>query len=97
MTATLGGIIKDYRIKKRLSQLDLSLRVGWKDTSRLSKIEQGRINKPSRIIVDKIINALGLTEQEKGDFLLAGGYLPTDEEINAMFTPKSPQSNLPSI
>jgi len=82
MRATLGGIIKDYRIKKRLSQLDLSLRIGWKESSRLSKIEQGRTEKPSRDTADKIIKALGLTEQEKGEFLLAGGYLPTDQEIS---------------
>lgn len=81
MTATLGGIIKDYRIRKRLSQLDLSLRIGWKDSSRLSKIEQGRVERPSRQTADKINSALELTEQEKGDFLLSGGYLPTDPEI----------------
>lgn len=79
-TATLGGIIKDYRIKKRLSQLDISLRIGWKDTTRLSKIEQGRVAKPSRETVDKIIKALELTEQEKGELLLHGGYVPTDKE-----------------
>lgn len=77
----MGGLIKDYRIKKRLSQLDVSLRIGWKDTSRLSKIEQGRVGKPSRETIEKIINALELTEQEKGDFLLVGGYLLTDKEI----------------
>jgi len=48
LTATLGGLIKDYRIKKRLSQLEVSLRIGWKDTTRLSKIEQGRVGKPIR-------------------------------------------------
>lgn len=81
LTATLGGLIKDYRIRKRLSQLEVSLRIGWKDTSRLSKIEQGRVGKPTRKTAEKIIEALGLSEQEKGEFLLVGGYLPTDEEI----------------
>lgn len=81
-TATLGGLIKDFRIKKRLSQLEVSLRIGWKDTSRLSKIEQGRVSKPTRKTADKIISALNLTEQETGEFLLAGGYLPSDEEIS---------------
>lgn len=79
--ATLGGLIKDYRIKKRLSQLEISLRIGWKDTSRLSKIEQGRVGKPTRDTIEKIIKALELNEQEKGEFLLIGGYLPTDAEI----------------
>lgn len=81
LTATLGGLIKDYRIKKRLSQLEVSLRIGWKDTSRLSKIEQGRVGKPTRKTIDKVIKALQLDEQEKGEFLLVGGYLPTEEEI----------------
>lgn len=81
LTATLGGLIKDYRIKKRLSQVDVSLKLGWKDTSRISKIEQGRVGKPNRQTAERIIKALGLTEQEKGHFLLVGGYLPTDKEI----------------
>lgn len=81
ITATLGGLIKDYRIKKRLSQLEVSLHIGWQDTTRLSKIEQGRVGKPTRVTVDKIIKALDLNEQEKGDFLFTGGYLPTEEEI----------------
>ncbi len=81
LTATLGGLIKDYRLKKRLSQLEVSLRIGWSDATRLSKIEQGRVGKPTRETIDKIIKALELNEQEKGEFLLTGGYLPTEEEI----------------
>lgn len=84
LIATLGGLIKDYRIKKRLSQLEVSLRIGWKDTSRLSKIEQGRVGKPTRETVDKIIKALELNDQGKGEFLLVGGYLPTEEEIKTV-------------
>lgn len=80
-TATLGGLIKDYRLKKRLSQQEVSLRIGWKDTTRLSKIEQGRVGKPTRETVQKIIDALGLNDQERGEFLLIGGYIPTDLEI----------------
>lgn len=81
MTATLGGLIKDYRLKKRLSQQDVSLKIGWKDTTRLSKIEQGRVGKPNRETIDRLIHALDLTENETGNFLLVGGYLPTEEEI----------------
>ncbi|MEK7517129.1 MAG: helix-turn-helix transcriptional regulator, partial [Patescibacteria group bacterium] len=54
---------------------------GWKDTSRLSKIEQGRVGKPTRETIEKIIKALELNEQERGQLLYAGGYLPTDKEI----------------
>ena len=80
-TTTLGGLIKDYRLKKRLSQIDVSLKLGWKDTSRISKIEQGRVGKPNRDTAERIMKALELTEQERGNFLLGGGYLPTEEEI----------------
>lgn len=80
-TATLGGLIKDFRIKKRLSQLEVSVRIGWRDTTRLSKIEQGRVNKPTRETAEKVIKALDLSGQERGEFLLVGGFLPTDEEI----------------
>lgn len=82
-TATLGGLIKDYRLKKRLSQQEVSLRIGWKDTTRLSKIEQGRVGKPTRETVQKIIEALELNDQERGEFLLIGGYIPTDAEVKA--------------
>ena len=61
--------------------MEVSLRIGWKDTSRLSKIEQGRVGKPTRETIDKVIKALDLSEQEKGEFLFTGGYLPTDQEI----------------
>lgn len=81
LTATLGGLIKDYRLKKRLSQQEVSLRIGWKDTTRLSKIEQGRVGKPTRETVQKIIDALDLNDQERGEFLLVGGYIPTDAEV----------------
>ena len=80
MNITLGGLIKTYRINKRLSQFDVALAIGWKDTSRLSKIEQGRV-KPTRPVVEKIMAALNLSSEERGEFLLTGGYLPSDEEI----------------
>ena len=72
LISTLGGLIKDYRIKKRLSQLEVSLRIGWKDSTRLSKIEQGRVGRPTRPTLDKIMGALSLSEQEKGQMLLTG-------------------------
>lgn len=79
--ATLGGLIKDYRIRKRISQEQVSQKMGWADSSRLSKIEQGRAPKLKRETLDKLFSALGLEEYERGDFLYTGGYLPTDEEI----------------
>lgn len=94
ITATLGGLIKDYRIKKRLSQFDVSLRIGWRDTSRLSKIEQGRVGKPTGETIEKIIKALGLTEHERGNILLSSGIVPTKEEVkNVIFRLKGDLDN----
>lgn len=90
-TATLGGLIKDYRIKKRLSQLEISLRIGWKDTTRLSKIEQGRVGKPTRETIEKITNALELTDQERGEFLLVGGYVPLEAEVKVVLDQVKPK------
>ncbi|MDO8498734.1 MAG: helix-turn-helix transcriptional regulator [bacterium] len=80
-SATIGGLIKDYRIKKRLSQLEVSLKMGWKETSRLSRIEQGRVGKPTRKTVERLFAALGLNGEEKAEFLDVGNYLPTEEEV----------------
>lgn len=91
ITATLGGLIKDFRLKKRLSQLEVSLRIGWKDTTRLSKIEQGRVSKPTRETIEKVIKALELNEQEKGEFLLVGGYLPANWEIKKVLKEIGPK------
>jgi transcriptional regulator with XRE-family HTH domain len=82
--STLGGLIKDYRLQKGISQLDIAFSLGWKEPSRLSRIEQGRTERPPRELIDKIINAIGLEEQEKNTLLLTGGYLPTEEEIESI-------------
>lgn len=89
--STLGGLIKDHRLKTRISQLDISLKMGWKDTSRLSKIEQGRVSKPKRETIDRLLDALSLDKFERGDFLFNAGYLPTDEEIKAVIKEVSPK------
>lgn len=81
INSTLGGLIKDYRLQKGLSQFDIAFALGWKETSRLSRIEQGRTERPPRELLDKIISAIGLKEEEKNTLLLTGSYLPTEEEI----------------
>ena len=83
MSATLGGLIKDYRLQKNISQLEVSFALGWIESSRLSRIEQGITQKPKREIIDAIIKALRLNRNERGKLLRIGGYLPTTEEIEA--------------
>jgi len=78
--ASLGGLIKEFRIKKRLSQQDISFLVGWKDSTRLSKIEQSRVGSISSDILGKIVDALNLNENERARMLFASGIVPTKEE-----------------
>ena len=82
MSATLGGLIKDYRLQKNISQLEVVFALGWKEPSRLSRIEQGRVGNPSREFIDKLITVLKLSEEEKNELLYTGNYLPTEEEIS---------------
>src|SRR3990172_4918789 len=84
--ATLGGLIKDFRIQKRISQLEVATKVGWSDTTRLSKIEQGRTSKPTRAVTDRILDALDISESEKNGLLLFGGYIPDPTEIKKAIT-----------
>ena len=86
INSTLGGLIKDYRLQKGISQLDIAFSLGWKETSRLSRIEQGKTEKPPRELIDKIVTSIGLDEEEKNTLLLTGSYLPTEQEIEKITT-----------
>lgn len=81
MSASLGGLVKDFRIQKNIPSLEVAYALGWKNTTQLDKIEQGIIDRPPREVIDGICRALELKEQEKNAILLAGNYLPTPEEI----------------
>ncbi len=82
MSATLGGLIKDYRLQKNISQIEIAFGLGWSEPSRLSRIEQGLTKKPMRETLDRLSQALKLDRFEKGQLLLVGGYIPTREEID---------------
>lgn len=81
MSATLGGYIKDLRLQKNISQLEIAFALGWKEPSRLSRIEQGKVENPPRELINKLIDAMHLSEEEKNQLLVVGNYLPTKEEI----------------
>jgi transcriptional regulator with XRE-family HTH domain len=90
MSATLGGLIKDLRIQKNLSQLEISLALGWKESSRLSRIEQGRVEAPSRLLLDNLMTAMKLSAEERNRLYIAGSYLPTEEDISLARTKLAP-------
>jgi transcriptional regulator with XRE-family HTH domain len=81
MTGTLGGLIKDFRLQKNLSQLEVAAAMGWKDGSILSRIEQSVVERPSREVIEKFASILLLTPREKNELLLAGNYLPDKDDL----------------
>lgn len=93
MSASLGGLIKDYRIKKKIPQLEVAYKIGWKDATILSRIEQGITKNPTKEIIDKICEAMKLEQADKNYILLSGGYLPTDEEIENLKKTLNPLIN----
>ena len=81
MSATLGGLLKDYRLQKNIPQLEIAFALGWKEASRLSRIEQGIVVKPKREVIDKIMNAMDMKSEERNNLYTVGGYVPSKKEI----------------
>lgn len=81
MSATLGGLIKDYRLQKNISQLEIAFALGWKEPSRLSRIEQGRVGNPKRTLLNRLMIAMRLSREEKNRLMLVGNYIAEPEEV----------------
>lgn len=81
MSATLGGLIKDLRVQKNISQMEIAFALGWLEPSRLSRIEQGKVVNPPRFFIDQLSLIMKLEDEEKNQLLLAGNYLPNAAEI----------------
>lgn len=90
MSASLGGLVKDYRLQKNISQLEIAFALGWKEPSRLSRIEQGRVEKPPRELLEKIMDAMRLRREERNHLLYVGNYVPTDKDIEEVKTLTDP-------
>ncbi|MEU0239100.1 helix-turn-helix transcriptional regulator [Nocardiopsis sp. NPDC006198] len=73
-----GPLLRDWRRRRKLSQLDLSLLA---DTSarHLSYMETGRA-RPSREMLLRLSAALDIPLRERNTLLLAGGYAPAYRE-----------------
>ncbi|MFI6165612.1 helix-turn-helix domain-containing protein [Nocardia sp. NPDC051052] len=73
-----GGLLRDWRQRRRLSQLDLALLA---DTSarHLSYMETGRA-KPSRAMVLRLCAALEVPLRDRNTLLLAADYAPAYRE-----------------
>jgi transcriptional regulator with XRE-family HTH domain len=70
----LGTLLKDWRRRRRLSQLDLALEAGV-SARHLSFVETGR-SKPSREMVIHLAEQLEVPLRDRNHLLLAAGYAP---------------------
>ncbi|MES2715238.1 MAG: helix-turn-helix transcriptional regulator [Pseudomonadota bacterium] len=70
----VGEILRDWRSRRRRSQMDLALHVGV-STRHLSFIETGRA-RPSPAMLEALAGALEVPLRERNRLLLAAGYAP---------------------
>ena len=72
--APLGTLLRDWRRRRRLSQLDLALEAGV-SARHLSFLETGR-SRPSREMVLHLAEELDVPLRDRNQLLLAAGYAP---------------------
>jgi transcriptional regulator with XRE-family HTH domain len=77
-TVPLGTLLRDWRRRRRLSQLDLALEAGV-SARHLSFLETGRA-KPSREMVLHLSEQLDVPLRDRNRLLLAAGFAPAFEE-----------------
>jgi transcriptional regulator with XRE-family HTH domain len=71
---TVGALLRDWRQRRRLSQLDLALAVNV-STRHLSFVETGR-SQPSAELVLALAEGLDIPLRERNTLLLAAGFAP---------------------
>jgi transcriptional regulator with XRE-family HTH domain len=74
----VGGILRQWRERRRLSQMDLALQAEI-STRHLSFVETGR-SKPSRELLLLLADELDLPLRDRNRLLLAAGYAPVYAE-----------------
>jgi transcriptional regulator with XRE-family HTH domain len=77
-TVTVGDLLRDWRVRRRLSQLELS-NVATVSARHLSFVETGR-SKPSRELVLHLAEHLAVPLRERNALLHAAGYAPVYQE-----------------
>ncbi|SES21167.1 Helix-turn-helix domain-containing protein [Pedococcus cremeus] len=70
----VGALLRTWRERRRLSQLELSTRAQV-STRHLSYVETGR-SRPTAEMIDRIADSLEVPLRSRDELLLAGGYAP---------------------
>jgi transcriptional regulator with XRE-family HTH domain len=73
--SSAGQLLRDWRMRRRMSQLDLATRAGI-SARHLSFVETGR-SRPSREMVLHLAEHLDVPLRERNPLLIAAGYAPT--------------------
>ena len=76
--APIGLQLRDWRTRRRMSQLDLALEAGV-SARHLSFLETGR-SKPSRDMVLRLCEELSIPLRDRNGLLLAAGFAPAYQE-----------------
>lgn len=77
-TATVGPLLRDWRLRRRLSQLDLALEAEV-SARHLSFVETGR-SRPSADMVLHLAERLEVPLRERNQLLLAAGHAPVFDQ-----------------
>jgi len=76
--AAVGVLLRDWRLRRRRSQLDLSIEAGI-STRHLSFVETGR-SRPSADMIERLAEHLDVPLRERNTLLLAAGFAPHHAE-----------------
>lgn len=76
--AAVGVLLRDWRLRRRRSQLDLSIEAGI-SARHLSFVETGR-SRPSPDMVERLAEHLEIPLRERNTLLLAAGFAPQHSE-----------------
>ena len=76
--APIGRLLRQWRMARRMSQLDLALEAGV-SARHLSYVETGK-SRASRETIGRLADALGMPLRERNTLILAGGFAPQFSE-----------------
>jgi transcriptional regulator with XRE-family HTH domain len=78
MSETAGVLLREWRTRRNLSQLELATRAGV-STRHVSFVENGR-SRPTPAMILRLCNELAVPLREQNRVLLAGGFAPAHPE-----------------